>query len=91
MSQQYDNNMRGVLFPNDRKEKDTHPDFKGSCEINGVEYWLSAWKETGNKPRLSISIQAKEQQRPNIQEQANKTYDEMNPPPVQDEKDYFGF
>lgn len=60
---QYDNNMRGVLFKNDRKEKDTHPDYKGSCEINGVEMWLSAWLKEGQKGKfMSLSFQPKEQQ-----------------------------
>lgn len=61
---QYDNNMRGALFKNDRKEKDTHPDYKGQCEINGVEHWVSAWlkdKKDGGK-FLSLSFQVKEQQ-----------------------------
>lgn len=58
----YDNNMSGVLFKNDRKEKDTHPDYKGSCEINGVEFWISGWKKLGrnNEPRLSLSFTQKD-------------------------------
>ena len=39
----FDNEMTGVLGRNDRKEKDTHPDFKGNATINGVEYWIDAW------------------------------------------------
>lgn len=61
MSQQYDNNMRGVLFKNDRKEKDTHPDYKGSCEINGEEMWMSAWLKQGQRGTfMSFSFTPKE-------------------------------
>lgn len=53
----------GALFTNDKKEKDTHPDFKGSAVINGVEYWLSAWKkkDKNGKTYLSTSYTPKEQ------------------------------
>lgn len=58
----YDNNMRGVLFKNDRKEKDTHPDYKGSCEINGEEMWMSAWLKDGKSGKfMSFSFTPKEQ------------------------------
>lgn len=58
----YDNNMRGVLFKNDRKENDKHPDYKGQCEIDGAEYWLSAWIKMGAKGKfMSLSFTAKEQ------------------------------
>lgn len=58
----YDNNMRGVLFKNDRKEKDTHPDYKGSCEINGEEMWMSAWIKDGKSGKfMSFSFTPKEQ------------------------------
>jgi len=57
----YDNNMRGVLFQN-TKEKDTQPDYKGSCEIDGKEYWLSGWKKLSkdNKPFMSLAINEKD-------------------------------
>lgn len=58
----YDNSMRGVLFKNDRKENNKHPDYKGQCEIDGEEYWLSAWIKTGAKGKfMSLSFTAKEQ------------------------------
>jgi single-stranded DNA-binding protein len=61
MSQQYDNNMRGVLFENDRKETDNHPDYTGKCEVDGVEYWLSAWVKPGrNGDFFSLSFKPKE-------------------------------
>lgn len=35
------------LFPNDKKTKDTQPDWKGSIKLpNGEEFWFDAW----NKP-----------------------------------------
>lgn len=60
---QYDNNMRGTLGKNDRREKDSHPEYKGQCEIDGVGYWISAWvKESARGKFFSLSFQPKEQQ-----------------------------
>lgn len=61
----FDNNMRGVLFKNDRKESDNHPDYKGSAEVDGVEYWIAAWIKTGKKGKfMSLSFTEKEEAAP---------------------------
>lgn len=76
---QYDNNMRGVLFKNDRKEKDTHPDYKGTCEVNGEEMWLSAWIKDGKSGKfMSLSFTPKEQPKKESFSPA-KDYDEDLP------------
>ena len=50
----------GALFKNDRKEQDNHPDYKGSINVGGVEFWLSAWIKEGNKGKfMSLSIKPK--------------------------------
>ncbi len=64
MATEYDNTNRGSLFTKKRKEKDTHPDYTGSINVGGTEYWLSAWKRYSAKsgePFLSISVQEKDQ------------------------------
>ena len=63
MTQQYDNEMRGIIGKNDRKEKDSHPDIKGQCEILGVQYWISGWKKEkrdGSGSFYSLSFEPKE-------------------------------
>lgn len=62
---QHDNTNRGAIWGNDKKEKDTHPDFTGSLNVDGVDYWVSAWKrkpDAGPKaPALSFSVKPKEE------------------------------
>jgi hypothetical protein len=60
--QQYDNELRGSTFKNDRKEKETHPDYTGTCQIDGKEYYISTWvKESkSGKKYFSHSFKAKE-------------------------------
>lgn len=54
---QYDNSMRGVLFKNDKKQSDKHPDYKGNGEVNGVEVWISAWIQKSKKGVSYMSLQ----------------------------------
>ena len=51
--------MSGSLFKNDRKEKDTHPDYRGDIVIDGVSYWLSAWVKTSKNGGKFMSLAAK--------------------------------
>lgn len=37
----------GSLFRNEKKEKDSHPDYNGNAMIEGREFWISAWLKTG--------------------------------------------
>ena len=51
-----------TLFKNDRKEKDSHPDYKGDgMDLDGNPVWVSAWIKAGNKGKfMSCSMQKKE-------------------------------
>jgi uncharacterized protein (DUF736 family) len=60
---QYDNTDRGILSKNEDKQKDTHPDYKGSLNVNGVDLWISAWLKTSEKTGkkfLSLSVKPKD-------------------------------
>ena len=46
---EYDNNFKGVLYKNDKKTEDKHPEYKGSGQIDGIEYWISAWIKTAGQ------------------------------------------
>lgn len=59
----YDNTNSGALFRNERKESDNHPDYTGSMNINGEDFWLSAWvneaKQGTNIGKKFFSIKAR--------------------------------
>jgi hypothetical protein len=61
---EYSNVNKGTLGKNERKEKDSHPDYKGKLNVDGVDYWLSGWlkenKSTGEK-FFSLSVKAKQE------------------------------
>jgi len=60
---QYDNNLRGALFKNNKRTNDKQPEYTGNCEINGQEFWVSAWvKESQNGTKFfSMAYTPKEQ------------------------------
>ncbi len=61
----YDNTNRGTLFKNKRKETDRHPDYTGSINIGGEEYFLDAWLKTAQKSGerfMSLSVKKKNRQ-----------------------------
>ena len=68
MMTDYDNTNRGAVWVNEKKKTDKHPDFTGSLNVEGHEFWVSAWKKpTADNPKapvLSFSIKRKEQAAP---------------------------
>ena len=60
---EYDNNLSGVLFKNDKGDNEKRPDYKGSAEIEGVQYWVSAWIRDGAKGKfMSMKYERKDKQ-----------------------------
>jgi uncharacterized protein (DUF736 family) len=60
---QYDNTNRGAIFKNTKKATENHPDMTGSIDVNGVEYWVSAWSKTSQAGAkfLSMSVKPKDE------------------------------
>jgi hypothetical protein len=62
----YDNTNSGLLARNDKQGNDSRPDYRGSINVDGREYWLSAWIKTGRdgtklagQKYMSLSVQPK--------------------------------
>jgi uncharacterized protein (DUF736 family) len=60
---EYDNSNRGSIFKNDKKEEEKHPDMTGSLNVDGTDYWISAWKKTSKAGTgfLSLSVRPKQE------------------------------
>ena len=57
----YDNTNSGVLFKNEKRRDDRDPNYTGSVNVNGVEFYLNAWikeSKAGCK-YMSLSVKPK--------------------------------
>ena len=58
----YDNTNRGVLFKNDQGDNPKRPAYRGSLNVAGAEYNISAWIKESRKDGsefLSLSVEPK--------------------------------
>ena len=62
---QYDNTNSGVLFRNEKKQTEKHPDFTGSINSEGREFFLSAWvnESKDGKKYFKLSLTPKDEQK----------------------------
>ena len=78
---QYDNTNRGAIFKNDRKDTPNHPDYKGSINVNGEEFWVSSWIKEGKTGEfMSLSITPKGDHAPKAQPPAAHAASEQDVP-----------
>lgn len=54
----------GSLNKNHKKTEPKHPDYRGNANVDGIEYWLSAWVKTGQDGNkfLSLAFREKDEQ-----------------------------
>lgn len=55
-SEYYDNNDRGALFVNERRQNEKQPTLSGNININGVDMWLSAWSKVDESGENYLSL-----------------------------------
>jgi hypothetical protein len=66
---QYSNENSGLLAKNDKQGNESRPDYRGSINVDGREYWLSAWIKQGRdgtklagQKYMSLSVKPKDEQ-----------------------------
>ena len=81
MAKTYDNTDRGALFKNHDKESDDHPDYRGQINVDGTEYWLSAWLKESKKGEkyMSLAVKLKETAPKKSQRPSHETDDDQIP------------
>ena len=48
----------GVLFVNEKKTLDKHPDYRGQMEVDGRKFWIASWvRATGKGQVQSLNIE----------------------------------
>ena len=52
----YRKTNRGLIWSNQRKDQDAQPDFEGSLNVKGEEFWVSAWKQSEGADHGSQSL-----------------------------------
>jgi uncharacterized protein (DUF736 family) len=65
----YDNTNSGAIFRNEKKQTESHPDYTGSINVNGVDMWVSGWLKTSEKTGkkfMSLSVKDKVEKAPQM-------------------------
>ena len=76
---EYDNTNRGVLFKNDKKADEKHPDYKGSyMDVNGNDHWLNAWlaKDKNGNTYMRLTTKLKDDVHKQGMQQARQAIDQ---------------
>lgn len=68
----FDRTNTGTLFKNDTEGKsDKFPPYGGTINVDGTEYWVSAWVKDGKKGKFfSLAIKPKEERQSREREPA---------------------
>lgn len=69
----------GVLFSNDKREKESHPNYKGNIMVDGKSYWISGWiKEGKNGKFMGLAVSPKEEQTSQPQSKPKARIEDMD-------------
>jgi hypothetical protein len=79
---EYSNELSGALFRNnDKRDGKKDPDYQGSCEIEGVEYWISSWINVSKAGTKYMSLKFKAKQAAAADAKASRSTTTTSPAP----------
>ena len=78
----YDNTNEIAIWGNENKRKPTDPDFKGNANIEGKEFWVSAWKRDEGANERAPVLKAKLTPKDAPKDQAQYTNTAQAPDPT---------
>jgi hypothetical protein len=81
---EYDNTNRGVLYRNENKQQENHPEYTGSLNVGGKEYWISGWVKESKKDGkkfFSLSVKKKADENPHAKKQEKFVDDDLSDVP----------
>lgn len=58
---EYDNELTGALFSNDKGDNENRPDVTGTCQIQGEAYRIVGWRRLTNntgKPYFKLKFES---------------------------------
>lgn len=58
--QEFDDELKGVLFVVDNPVSDRHPDYNGQAQIDGKEYWVSGWENESRDGVVFVRLSFRE-------------------------------
>lgn len=79
MQQEYNNENRGVLFLKQDKESERHPDYTGEINIQGTDFFLSAWKKVSKNGNGYLSLSVTPKEKAGNQQKAAQKPQDMTP------------
>lgn len=53
---EYDNTNRGVIFKNEKKASDKHPDYQGTINVDGKDKAISLWVKDSKAGKKFFSV-----------------------------------
>ena len=80
----YDNTNRGAVWPKkDREKGSKQPHWTGRANIDGVDYWVSAWKKADDAkegaPSISFAFKKAEDDEPRQPTKSKPDFDDDIP------------
>jgi uncharacterized protein (DUF736 family) len=70
----------GIAFPNDYKQSEKHPDYRGNIIVNGQKLEIAIWKKQGKKGGfLSLSFQERRERKPDLKKPESYSQTEVDP------------
>ena len=65
-------NNSGAIFKNDKKQKETHPDYKGKINVEGKDFEVALWLKESAKGMKYFSVAISEPYVPEQQVQPER-------------------